>query len=189
LLSAGGIAGLGAIRGLAPRRAVYRAGQFARGLRGALTTQEITEVRRLLSRDELALFVAMERRDRRHSMDVLLALRARAASRGVVPGHELEAAALLHDVGKGDLLVWDRVAYVLLGRVSTRLLDRVANARGGARRRAAWRLHYHARLGADHLREAGSHPRIIDLVVRHTDRPVESDDAELAWLVAADEIS
>jgi hypothetical protein len=136
-------------------------------------------MRSLLNERERALFVAMEPRDRRHSMDMVHWLRARTAA-----SPELLAAALLHDVGKGDLLVVDRIAFVLLGRVSASLRSRVASSEGMRFRRALWRLEHHARLGADRL-SGVSCERVLALVESHLDAGAGADE-ELHWLMAAD---
>ena len=95
------------------------------------------------------------------------------------------AAALLHDVGKGSLIVWDRVTFVLLGAVSPRLRRKVAREGGWRWQRALWRLEHHAVLGAEKLALARSRSRVIDLVSRHKDTD-PAGDVELSWLMAAD---
>jgi putative nucleotidyltransferase with HDIG domain len=174
----------------ATARLRYRARQFFRGFHARLSPVEIAVVRSLLSAPELRLFLALDPRDRRHSYDVLRWLEVTAGSRK--PSGSLLKAALLHDVGKGRLGVWDRVAFVLLEHVSTRFVDILGSAKGepeGARwRHALWRLRHHAELGARVLSEVGTDPRVIELVARHTGRDAGSD-AELAQLIEADRAS
>src|SRR5690606_19210103 len=105
---------------------------------------------------------------------------------GADVSRDLLAAALLHDVGKGDLLVTERVVYVLLAAVSPRLIDLVGGP-GPRWRNGIWRLRHHARLGAERLTEEGSSPRVIELVAAHTDGDATGDD-ELARLQAADHL-
>lgn len=167
-------------------RVRYRGGQFFRGFRTGFTTEELAAVRALLSPVELRLFLAMEPRDRRHSYDVLRWLEVTAGSQE--PSDTLRKAALLHDVGKGRLGVWDRVAFVLVEAASPRLVD-VLGAPGGSRwRTALWRLRHHARLGADALSQAGIDARVIELVASHTGAS-PSGDRELARLIEADRAS
>ena len=163
------------------RRARYRARQFFGGFHAALTPEELAFVRRVLTRPELALFADMQARDHRHSVNVALAVREED---GGEASRELLAAALLHDIGKGDLFVSERVAYVLLSAVSLRLADVVGRPRSSGRD-GIWRLRHHARLGAERLTEEGSSPRVIELVAGHIDGDA-SNDAELARLQAAD---
>lgn len=165
--------------------AAYRSGQFFRGFRWALQPDEVSRVCSLLNDRERLLFSAMQGRDRRHSMDMVRWLEREAASGGHAPSRELLTAALLHDVGKGSLIVWDRVAFVLLGACSLRVRRSVEREQGRRWQQALWRLEHHARLGADLLERAGSSPRVIELVRRHKDADAGSDE-ELRALIAAD---
>ncbi|MFN8638622.1 MAG: HD domain-containing protein [Dehalococcoidia bacterium] len=172
------------------RRAVarvrYRVGQVTRGLHTTLGPSEVQRIRELLSPVELAMFAAMRPRDRRHSFEVLRWLEVTSGS--VRPSHELAAAALLHDVGKGPLELWDRVGFVLLMALSPRLVDVLAAPRGLACRRALWRLRHHAALGAARLREGGTSLRVVALVEGHTLDGATSDP-ELTRLIEADRAS
>lgn len=172
-------------------RARYRTGQAFLSLRSEAAPSAVAELRELLSEAELACFVAMERRDRRHSLDVMRRVRERSSASGFPASRDLLAAALLHDVGKGRLLICDRVAFVLLYAVSGRLGDALAAERGMRWRRALWRIRHHARLGAAKLIEAGSSPPLVELVARHivAKREGAGGDRELALLIAADDAS
>jgi hypothetical protein len=158
---------------------LYRARQFFRGFRPSLTAGELALMHSALNERERALFIAMDPRDRRHSMDMVHWLRARTA-----PSADLLAAVLLHDVGKGRLLVWDRVAFVLMGRASKSLRRRLGAPDGPRFRQALWRLEHHPRLGAEKL--AGlSRDRVIALVAAHL--AADGADEELRWLRDADD--
>ncbi|MGE3855400.1 MAG: HD domain-containing protein [Dehalococcoidia bacterium] len=161
-------------------RARYRVYQFTHGLRPFLAPHEVEAARAQLTPAEFALFLGAEARDRRHSFDLFEALRARDA------GAEELTAALVHDVGKGRLRTWHRVAFVLLDAASPALARRLEAERGASWRQALWRLRHHAVLGAARLEEAGSAPRVVELVRRHTQRP-PADDPALARFVALDD--
>jgi hypothetical protein len=165
-------------------RAAYRSGQFVRGFRWALQPDEIRTVSALLTYEERLLFISMQARDRRHSMDMVRWLERHAPDHAR-PSYDLLTAALLHDVGKGSLIVWDRVAFVLLGAVSPRLRRWVGREGGWRWQRALWRLEHHATLGAEKLALVRSRARVVDLVTRHKDASADGDE-ELAWLMAAD---
>lgn len=163
--------------------ALYRARQFFRGFRTTLRPDEVTAVRATLSETETSLFLAMDARDRRQAVDMMRWLEAHTR-----PSDELLAAALLHDAGKGALTVWDRVAFVVLEAWSPGLLDRLATEGSSRWRGVLWTLRHHARLGAELLIDAGTRPRVAELVARHADAidPASQSDEELAWLIAAD---
>ncbi|MGE0227131.1 MAG: HD domain-containing protein [Dehalococcoidia bacterium] len=165
--------------------AAYRSGQFFRGFRWALGPDEVARVCALLNERERLLFVGMQGRDRRHSMDMITWLDRRGAVVGRPPPNDLLVAALLHDVGKGPLTVTDRIVFVLLGAVSLRLRRALGREQGPRWRRALWRLEHHARLGADLLEQAGASPRVVDLVRRHKDDDPHGDE-DLRMLIAAD---
>lgn len=148
-----------------------------------LVPAEVRAIRELLSPAELLLFAAMEPRDRRHSVNVLRYIEARAE--GEAPSKELRAAALLHDAGKGPLLALERVAYVLLEAVSPRLVEAIGRPEGPRWRQGLWRLRHHAGLGANLLMASGSSPRVVSLVARHLEGDPASDE-ELRLLREAD---
>jgi hypothetical protein len=166
----------------------YRAWQFFAGWRARLTPQAITEIRELLTRVELALFVAMLGRDQAHCLRVMRVIQRTAVEQGRTPSRELLVAALLHDIGKGRVATWHRVAFVVLDALAPRLERRLERPDGAGWQRALWRLRCHGRLGAERLVEAGVDPRVAHLVAGHS-APPPGDDPELAWLIAADRVS
>lgn len=160
-------------------RARYRGRQYTKGVRARVTAEEATVVRALLSPVEQTLFLAMQRRDQRHSLDLFHALQAKGAS------HEVLVAALLHDVGKGRLHDWQRVLFVLLEAARPGLGRPLEAPTGPGWRTGLWRLRHHARLGAERLVEAGTAPRVVEIVAAHTARlPVT--DAEIARFIEWD---
>ena len=118
----------------------YRVGQFLRALRTAVDPEEAQSIVRLLSDAELQLFLAMRSRDRRHAAETMRYAAEIAAEHGAKPSDALLVAALLHDVGKGQLRIEDRVLYVVLRALSLDLVDRFAATEGGRWRLALWRL-------------------------------------------------
>ena len=75
----------------------------------------------LLGPEELRCFRALQGREQRHAVDVLVHLQAHGS-----PSHDLLVAALLHNAGKGPLHLYERVAYTLLAMFTPALLDRIA---------------------------------------------------------------
>lgn len=165
----------------------YRVGQFIRGFRTAVDPEEARQISALLSEAELQLFLAMRPRDRRHAVETMRNAARLAAEQGATPSEDLLVASLLHDVGKGQIRVQDRVLYVILRAISPALVDRVATAEGGRWRLALWQLRHHASVGAALLEGAGSTPRVVELTAVHHGDPEPGEDVELGWLLAADD--
>jgi hypothetical protein len=145
----------------AAARALYRGRQFFGALRPRVDADLREEAFRLLREPERRLFATMTRRDQQHCLDVYRRLRQQ--------GHDdpdLLAAALLHDIGKGRIALWQRVVYVLLEAWAPGLLDRLAQPEG-----AGWpasgglyRCRHHSELGAKLAREAGSSDQVAALI-------------------------
>ncbi|MGI8927006.1 MAG: hypothetical protein ACR2HN_10220 [Tepidiformaceae bacterium] len=108
-----------------------------------------------------ALFAAQHPRDICHAAATARWLLARGYR-----DSDLLAAALLHDIGKGEQRRFDRCAYVLASCL------RMASRMGAAAsrfevRRAIARSVTHAAAGANLLAVAGAPALIIDLTLRH----------------------
>jgi putative nucleotidyltransferase with HDIG domain len=135
----------------------------------------------LLAAPLFALWEAQHPRDRVHS--------AATARWLVSKGHkerDLLAAALLHDIGKGEQRRRDRVAWVALGWLGVE--GRAASERSRFElRRALHRTREHSREGASLLRAAGAHERVVELTLRHHESGL--NDPVLALLQRADAAS
>ncbi|HJP72372.1 MAG TPA: hypothetical protein VJ975_11685 [Candidatus Limnocylindria bacterium] len=138
--------------------------------------------RRVLPDGAFALYRAMPVADRRHALDVVDKLLA--------AGHDdtdVLAAALLHDVAKGDRMrLWHRSASVVLEAVAPRLLRRLA-----AEDPRSWRHPFHLYLHHDRLSarladEAGCAPRVGAFIIGAVDG---ADARLLAALKEADDAS
>lgn len=163
----------------AASRSRYRVRQYAKGILARVRPDEAATVRTLLSPVEFRLFLGMQRRDQRHSLDLFRALAAEGASRDSL------VAALLHDVGKAELHDWQRVVFVLLEAVRSGLGRRLESESGPPWRTGLWRLRHHARLGAERLAAAGCSPRVVEIVAAHTGPP-PADDPEVARFIEWD---
>jgi hypothetical protein len=141
---------------------------------------ERAELTAHLTPAEQRLFHSMDLRDHRHALDVFRVLKS-----GGQRDPSLLAAALLHDVGKGPIKLWQRVAFVLLRAVSPGLLRRLARADDPGWRGALARTLDHAERGAALAEEAGSTAETVRLIRLH--RSPAGDDPALALLQAADE--
>lgn len=134
-------------------RPLYRARQFFASLRPRIGDDKRREAIAYLGEGQSPLFEAMALPDQRHCLDVFQALRRQ--------GHDdrdLLTAALLHDVGKENARLGQRVAYVLLQALSPRLLARLAGGGGLAV------LHRHAERGARLAAAAGASDAVVRLI-------------------------
>ncbi|HKY88732.1 MAG TPA: HD domain-containing protein [Candidatus Limnocylindrales bacterium] len=151
-------------RGSARRWWAEKIGRFVGYVRANVTGAERAELATLLTPDQMALFEAMPRADRRHGLDVAGALR-RA---GYGDDRELILAGLLHDAGKGRTVrLWHRVAWSLGQRYGRWLLD-AAGAVPGARP-VFERLERHPRISADLVKATGAPARTVELIAAQAD--------------------
>jgi hypothetical protein len=113
---------------------VHRVAQLVAHVRARVDPAETDVAHRILPTRAFAVFEAMPVADRRHALDVV--------GRLLAAGHDepdLLAAALLHDVAKGDRMrLWHRVTGVLLEALAPSLLRRLAS-----RDPASWRHPFH----------------------------------------------
>jgi hypothetical protein len=127
-----------------------------------------------VSPPQVALFDRMHVADRRHGLDVVATLRRQG-----VADDEVLLAGLLHDAGKGNTGVWQRVAFSL-GQAYGPWVVRVAGVLPGMRPALA-RLRTHAETSAQLAEEAGAPPRTVELI-RHQDAPVDPEAGRLLQL-------
>ena len=158
-------------------RPFYRSRQVLLALFPRLSEGDLAAVREILGPGEVDLFLAMEKRDQRHAIEVMRRVRrSRPADR------DLLAAALLHDCAKGSVPVWLRILYVL----SPTLVRRLGRPAGSRWQAAAQRLADHAVIGPALAAEAGASAATVRYIAG-TVPPADSD--RMALLRAADDAS
>lgn len=154
-----------------------RLAQFA-GAGAAPTPADFAVARQYLSPPLFDLFGAQHPRDIVHSV--------RTASWLLERGHrdpDLIAAALLHDIGKGEQRRLDRTAWVLAH--ATHLDEMLPEAHSRFEiRRALARSATHSEYGAGLLLAAGASERVVALTRAHHSSP--AGDPVLALLQQAD---
>jgi putative nucleotidyltransferase with HDIG domain len=156
----------------------YRTRQFLRALQERPDRSSRRLVDDYLNASARSLFGGLSPRDQQHS--------ARTAALILQAGDndpELIVAALLHDIGKGQQRLWQRILYVLLAALSPRLLARFARP-GAGWRGALDRAARHPALGAELTRAAGYSDRVAQLVAAHHRQTASGD---LLALQRADE--
>jgi len=159
-------------------RVSHRVRQFVGAMRPHVAGGERADAYCYLSADQQRLFESMMLRDQQHGIEVYRHVRAAAADPA------LFTAALLHDCGKGDVRLWQRVAYVALGAGARSLLSRLASERGAAWRQALHRLLHHPDIGAALAAAAGADAEIVRMI---REQDAAAPDGRLALLQAADE--
>ncbi len=146
-------------------QARYRVWQFWR----SITARDLDATDRAIL-DELLpprgreLFATMTINDQRHSLTVYRALVARGCT-----DHELLAAALLHDSGKGGgrVPLWVRPPVVLLRAFAPGVLRWLARDNLAWWRRPFYASWQHAAVGADLAAAAGVSERTVLLIRTH----------------------
>jgi hypothetical protein len=140
-----------------------RVRQFGRALTSRVRPQEQALVASLLPEAAARLFARMPRSDQRHSLDVLYALQEHGES-----APQLLAAALLHDVAKGEgVHIWHRVLSVLLRALGPDWLNRVASPDPDSWRHPLWLQLRHPQRGAELAAAAGCAPATVELIRHH----------------------
>lgn len=158
----------------------HRLRQFFGALRPAVSPRARFDAYAWLDAPQRRIFESMMLRDQQHGIEVYRRVRAGATS----DDRRLFAAALLHDCGKGDVRLWQRVAHVLLGACAPAIRAGLARKHGAAWRRASWRLLHHPEIGATMVAAAGGDPDVVRMIRAQDAAPA---DARLALLQAADE--
>jgi hypothetical protein len=152
-------------------------GQFFGALRPRVDDGERNQAYGWLNDAQRRVFESMTLRDQQHGIEVCRRVRATAGD-----DPSMLAAALLHDCGKGEVRLWQRVAYVLLGAMPA-WRARIASEDGAEWRRAFWRLLHHPALGAAMVAETGAEPDVVRMI---REQEARSPDDRLAILQAAD---
>jgi hypothetical protein len=148
---------------------VHRLKQFTRALNASVETRELTELGEYLDAAQRDLFRRMSVGDQRHSLDMFYTLRERGET-----DDALLQAALLHDVGKSlaRIRLWQRVAYVLMGRMSLRRREWFCLSAKRDWRYAFYVLAHHTELGAELALGVACNDEVVSLIRNHQRRTV-----------------
>lgn len=168
--------------------AAYARKRIVQGLRGLSPARAGADVDRTvldhLTPEQRARFDAMPVFDQQHLCRVANHLRAQG-----VTDPDVLVAGLLHDIGKSDgnthVRLTDRIAKVLLKRVSPRTLRTVAAAYPHGRFSGLALTVLHPEIGAEAARRMGCSERTCWLI-RHHEEDSDLGDPGLRQLQAAD---
>lgn len=163
-------------------KAAHLVRRFLRALTARVDPAEREIVAANLTPAQQQLFWAMMVQDQRHSLDVFYTLQRRGCQ-----DRDILLAALLHDVGKGHIRLWQRVVFVLLQSGAPGLLRRLAQPNGTGWRRAMASLKNHGFRGAALAQEAGTSPAVVELIRNH--QRIDGSDSRAALLRTAEESS
>jgi len=163
-------------------RAAHLVRRFLRALKARVNPAERQVIADNLTPAQQRLFWAMMVEDQRHSLDVFYTLQRRGCQ-----DRDLLLAALLHDVGKGEVRLWQRVLYVLLRAGPSGVLSRLAQPKGTGWRRALASINEHGRRGAALAQETGAPPAVVELIRNHQREHLS--DRRAALLRTAEESS
>lgn len=158
----------------------YRLGQFTRALRASPSAGDVALVRTYLTKPQQRLFSRASPALQRHQAQVCRTLLEQGEA-----DRDLLVAALLHDVGKGEIALLERGFLVLCDAVRPGLLERLVGPRRWAWQRRLSGFLDHGALGARMALAADVTPRAAGLIARH--HAAAGTDALQARLRAADD--
>jgi len=176
-------------------KVIRRSRQFFRAIFSKMEPVDHAFVSQHLNEVEKQLFYNMDRAVQKHCVNVARTAMQMAESASEMNLPLLTKGALLHDIGKtrGSLTIIDRVIYVILHKISPRLVETMAQPRAGlllARFRNSFHVHLtHGATGAVIARETGLNEDLIYLLKNHHNKKLANSSRELLTLFQADEVN
>lgn len=155
-----------------------------------------------LNRSEQKLFYAMNKSVQKHCVEVashIIKEKNISSSEQWEKSPELEIlvkAALLHDIGKleGTFNIIDRVAYVLMKKISPYILEKIAE-RTTHKKKFLYRFRNalfvnlkHADIGGELAAKAGLDEEVVHYITNHHNTGMAVNNENLKLLMDADEL-
>jgi HD domain len=153
----------------------YRVRQLARAVNESRRPVSNSLLAAHLNHEGRLLFAEMTPRDQAHSAQTAMLVAERSPE-----DEDLITAALLHDAGKGDQSIWQRVLYVSLAAATPSLLACLAR-QGRGTRGALYRSLHHCRLGAELAARVGCSAETQRLIEGHHAAKAEGRLGLLQW--------
>ena len=171
-------------------QAWYRTRQFWLAWRTEPPSEEeLAAARSVLTTEQMTLFLLLQPSEQIHALRVLQTIQLQGES-----DHDLQTAALLHDIGKAraPLKLWERVVIVF----GKHFFPQHVQAWGSGEPRG-WKRPFviaeqHPAWGGEMAAEVGLSPRAVSLIQRHQthealDPISQQEDRLLSLLQAADQ--
>jgi len=163
-------------------------------------TAKLTAADRKFISDELnhaeeLLFYGMNLPDQRHALNVAYTILDISAKGMTVDRNFLVRCALLHDIGKvqGDVSTWDKIITVLAHGLAPHWAESWGRYGRGSSveniRHAFYIYFHHAERGAQVMEALGEDAKLVDMIRRHHDTPLEDEPRELTLLRQADNLN
>ena len=139
-------------------RLPYRAQQFFASFCPRVSKEERQLANYALGDRLFPLFAAMSDSDQRHCLNV----HSRLCKQGYTD-KDLLVAALIHDTGKRNVYLWQRVAYVLLSHLFPTYLEQT-NFDGQGWKAGLATLYNHEKIGGRLAKAAGASDCVVSLI-------------------------
>lgn len=161
-------------------RLVYRSRQFWQAITTRSTRDGKELIASILTPSQIELFNLMQESEQAHSLTVLKELRKRGDE-----NIDLQAAALLHDVGKvrAPLRLWERVLVVIVNAFCPQCVQKWGSIPDGDTlnglgwRRAFVVAEQHPLWGADLVSQTGASALVVSLIARHQEKIPPAQDS------------
>ncbi|MFC1559812.1 HD domain-containing protein [Candidatus Margulisiibacteriota bacterium] len=172
---------------------IKSARQFFQSIFLKANKEDLKYFEQYLNIKEKALFSQFSGFEKLHAVRTAKRVKKLVHGRPEIDERKMERAALLHDIGRisGRITVFDKVWLKLMKHLARPVYNKLAEKGRdpGAGSRKLYIHKYHGEVAEEFLRRAGTDDAIIDLIVKHAQKPRKDDSEELKLLRRADRTS